>query len=101
MATVRQSPGALDILMVWGDDFTFILHSSIDLSGYTLEAWAGATPLTVSPTVGMTTGYYYDVTITSAQSDAFTGDRTWVLAWTDPETKKRTAIAGVIRQFTT
>lgn len=101
MGTIRQAPAPLDLCMVYGDDFTFTIHSSIDLSGYTLSAKVGSVTLTVSETSGMEAGYYYDITITAVQSSAFTSDSmAWTLTWTDTLTKKRTAIAGTIRRIT-
>ena len=101
MASIRQAPAPLDISMVYGDDFTFTIHSSIDLSGYTIAAKVGAVTLTVSATPGMTAGYYYNITITAAQSAAFTSDSlAWTFTWTDALSKKRTAISGAIRRIT-
>ena len=97
MPQVEQRPGKLDIGIVPGDDFTFNIHSSIDLSGYTLAATSGAVTFTITPTAGMTTGYYYDITITSAQSATFTAERWWVLSWVDGGGKKRRIASGTIR----
>lgn len=44
MPQVEQRPGKLDIGIVPGDDFTFNIHSSIDLSGYTLAATSPPIP---------------------------------------------------------
>jgi hypothetical protein len=97
MPTVEQRPGPLDIAMVAGDDFTFTLHSSISLAGYTLVAASGSVTFSMIPTPGMDAGYYYNITITAAQSVLFTGDRAWTLSWTDPATKKRRFGSGMIR----
>jgi hypothetical protein len=100
MATIRQGPGQLDIALVYGDDFTFPIRSSIDLSGYTLAAKCGSVTFAVTATPGMPVGYYYNITITAAQSAAFTADNlVWTFTWVDPNTKKRTAAAGIIRRI--
>ena len=94
---IEQAPGRLDIALVPGDDITFIIHSSIDLSGYTLAATSGNLTFAVSATSGMPAGYFYDVTITTTQSSGITADRKWQLDWTDGNSKKRRAISGTIK----
>ena len=99
MPQVAQRPGNLDIGIVPGDDFTFTVHSPIDLSGYTLSAKSGAVTFTMSATAGHPAGYYYEITITKAQSVLFTADRTWEITWDDPNAKHRTVNKGIIRRL--
>lgn len=97
MPQVDQRPGSLDIGIVPGDDFTFTIHSPINLSGYTLSAKSGSVALAISATTGMPAGYYYDITITKAQSVLFTANRPWTIEWDDPNSKHRMAVRGTIR----
>lgn len=97
MPQVDQRPGSLDIGIVPGDDFTFTVHSPINLSGYTLSAKSGSVTFTMAATDGQPAGYYYDITITKAQSVLFTENRVWRLEWDDPATKHRTVAKGTIR----
>jgi hypothetical protein len=97
MPQVEQRPGKLDIGIVPGDDFTFTIHSSINLAGYTLTASSGTVTFTVSPTAGMPAGYYYDITITDDQSVLFASDLAWKLSWVDAGGKKRRIASGTIR----
>ena len=97
MPQIDQRPASLDIGIVPGDDFAFTIHSPIDLSGYTLAAKTGSVTLSISATPGMPAGYYYNVTITKAQSAAFAADRSWTLEWDDPNAKHRRVVAGAIR----
>jgi len=96
MAQYIQRPGKLDILIERGDDVRFTIKSSIDLSGYTLAAKSGSTTLSISATEGMPAGYYYDITITKAQTAVLASGSVWELSWDDTATKHRKAAKGRI-----
>ena len=96
MAQYIQRAGKLDILTERGDDVRFTIHSSINLSGYTLAAKCGTTIFTVTPTAGMPAGYYYDITITKAQSTTLASGAVWEFSWDDTASKHRKAATGRI-----
>ena len=97
MPQIEQRAGSLDIGIVPGDDFTFTVHSPINLTGYTLAATTKSVTLTVGASAELNAGFYYDITITKAQSVLFTKDRAWKFTWIDTATKTRTIAKGIIR----
>lgn len=99
MGIIQQTPDPNDISMVFGDDLVFTIHSPIDLTGATLSAKVGTVSLTIAASPGLAAGYYYDVIITAAQSAAFVDGQSWYLLMTDPASKKRTLITGVVHKW--
>lgn len=93
MATLKQLPEKLDIYLVKGDDYTFSIHSDIDLSSYEMEASCGDADFTITKI----TNFDYNISITKQQTNSFVHDKNWTLEWIDPNGQHRTVISGNIR----
>lgn len=93
MASLKQLPTPIDIYMVKGDDFTFSIHSDINLSHYTLSARCGELTFKVTPI----TAFDYNITITAQQANNIVKEKTWTLEWIDPNGEHRTVFKGTVR----
>ena len=85
MALYNQSPGQLDLQLVFGDTFssllTFTVSSTpLNLTGYTFSAYAGTIPITVAP-VDLSHGQI-NISLTPAQTETLTNKDTWSLEFT-------------------
>jgi hypothetical protein len=86
--TFQQIPGALDIEVGLGDDFSFLLDFDISLVGYTFAAYVDMTTISVANTdlaAGKITLSLTDAQITTIG----TGPHTWYLIWTTGTTSRR------------
>lgn len=93
MSSIKQLPSVLDISLVKGDDFTFSIHSSVDLSTFQLHAGCGDQTFKITPI----SSYDYDITITKQQSNSFVHDKSWTLEWVDSNGSHRTILKGTIK----
>ena len=93
MASIKQLPNVLDISLVKGDDFTFSIHSSVDLSTSQLHAGCGDQTFKITPV----SVYDYNITITKQQTNNFVHNKSWTLEWIDSNNEHRTVLKGTIK----
>ena len=93
MASIKQTPCDLDIYLVKGDDFTFSIHSDVDLSAFQMNAGCGDQTFKITSI----TPYDYNITITKQQTNNFVHDKAWSLEWVDFNGNHRTVIKGTIK----
>jgi hypothetical protein len=91
---LTQLPGNLNLFFIPGDSFTFTVQPSISLAGVSLAAFSGTMNFLIVPSVGMPTGYSYDISLTAAQTALILGSATWELQWTVPGGSVRTILQG-------
>lgn len=96
-----QTPGALNLTMKRGDDFSALVDFSINMTGYTtvasvVSAVDGSTVVPFTVTVPSASNGQVNVALSDAQTAALAaGTYRWQMVWTQGNAT-RTALAGFV-----
>lgn len=100
MADLRQTPGVLNIAIVFEDELELTLSFNLNLTGYTFDATVvnavtkAETVIRVSP-VDLATGRIQLSMDATASRAVPVGKHRWALRWTSDSGLTRTVLAGV------
>lgn len=101
MPSYDQTPGALSLSFVAGDDFSTLVDFSIDMTGYAVEAEirsavTGATVQAFTVTVQSAANGQVNLSLSDTQTAAVgRGTFTWAMRWTAAGVT-RTALMGYV-----